>query len=169
VGVRVTIMMEMLDRVWAVMEDKGSQFDVEIEWNSLLEHMGYSLLALHVMWYFEDRTNPKKASNLFTLSTAVVCGAFSTAFVLTSNPLYTTVAHAWFASGMIMDMAYGYIYYPDYMYFATTTVHHIAYLIMEYYLMKVYLPKSINIKRPQTSLSLSLTLSPCIPSRHTTS
>jgi hypothetical protein len=72
---------------------KVEDFDVPINVDDLLVHMGYAAVVMHILWFLEDRSNPKKASNLFTLVASAVCGSMSTIFVLTTDPFYSTVAH----------------------------------------------------------------------------
>jgi hypothetical protein len=50
---------------------------------------------------------------------------------------------------MILDFMYGYIWYPEYMYFATTTVHHSAYLFMEYKLWRAGILAPFSVYFPQ--------------------
>jgi len=106
---------------------------------NLIHATMFCLGVLNILWWcFEDRTNAKKASNLFALVTSLFCGISSCFYVLTHDVWYATVAHACFLSGIIMDFAYGYIFFPEYMDPLTTTVHHIMYMIMEIYLSTRY-------------------------------
>jgi hypothetical protein len=134
-----------LDRMLTDLSVYYQDTDVDL----LIEHLFYAILVLHVFWFFEDKTNPKKASNLFTLVNSLPTAILSTIYVIKKDVWYSTVSHSWFLSGMIMEMAYGYIYYPEQMVFATTTMHHTAYLFTEWYLVRTGLAAPFSVYFPQ--------------------
>ena len=83
-----------------------------------------------------SKKNSKK-SFVFALWQTSSCTIFTAMFMLTHNKLYSIATHAWFLSGMFMDFAYGFIYFPEDMYMLTTNVHHVAYFLLEYYSITV--------------------------------
>jgi len=90
---------------------------------------------LHVLWFFEDKSNAQKASNVFTGASSICIASFSVLFIATHDVKYSQLSHASFIAGMVMDLAYGYFMFPEYMYPLTTTFHHVAYCMIEWHLV----------------------------------
>ena len=138
-----------LPRVIEAIDAARPQYEFKLDWGDMGYHIVIASLVMNFFWALEDRSNPKKCSNIFTLISSCACGSMSTAFVFTADPWYSTVAHAWFIAGMLMDFSWGYIYFPEYMHIATTTIHHAAYLVMEWYLMRCHLAAVFSVYFPQ--------------------
>ena len=114
-------------------------FSLNGDLSELYRQCFYSLLFLNVVWWFmtdRSKKNSKK-SFVFALWQTSSCTIFTAMFMLTHNKLYSIATHAWFLSGMFMDFAYGFIYFPEDMYMLTTNVHHVAYFLLEYYIITV--------------------------------
>ena len=79
----------------------------------------------------------KKKGFIFALWQTSACTIFAGMFIFTHDRWYSIASHAWFLSGMLMDFVYGFIYFPEDMYMLTTNVHHVAYFILEYYIIGV--------------------------------
>ena len=114
-------------------------FSLHGDLSALYRQIFYSLLFLHVIWWLmtdRSRKNSKKGF-IFALWQTSACTLFTAMFILTHNKWYSIATHAWFLSGMLMDFAYGFIYFPEDMYMLTTNVHHVAYFLLEYYIITV--------------------------------
>ena len=89
----------------------------------------------HIMWFSENKNNRKKLSNIFTLWGSLGMTVFSVFYLITKNEYYSMIGHATFYNSMIIELIYGSIYFPKYMYLLTTYIHHFIYIGIEYYLL----------------------------------
>ena len=51
----------------------------------------------------------------------------SVLYIITGNAKYAVMSHSIFFNHMMLELVYGYLYFPKYMYFLTTYVHHVVY------------------------------------------
>ena len=117
----------------------GINYSLNNDYTELFLQLFYSTLFLNFIWWImTDRSEKnKKKGFIFALWQTSACTIFTGMFILTHDRWYSIASHAWFLSGMLMDFVYGFIYFPEDMYMLTTNVHHVAYFILEYYIIGV--------------------------------
>ena len=93
-----------------------------------------TFLFFHIIWFIEDKKNIKKLSNIFTLWGSIGITVFSVLYIITENEYFSILSHATFYNSMIIELIYGSIFFPKYMYLLTTYIHHFVYILIEYYL-----------------------------------
>lgn len=82
-----------------------------------------------IIWNMEDKTNLAKASTLFTYVNSIIntlCWIF---FYFTANTDYLIHGTSSLIMSLLAELFYGTRHYPNYMYFLSTYIHHIIFLI----------------------------------------
>ena len=81
------------------------------------------------IWNIEDKTDLAKASTLFTYVNSIIntlCWLF---FYFTENTNYLIYGVSSFIISLIAELFYGTRHFPNHMYFLSTYIHHIVFLL----------------------------------------
>ena len=96
------------------------------------------VLFFQIVWHFENKTDKRKYSNIFTLWSSILLSIFSIIYIITRNNYYASLTYAIFISYLILEIIYGSIYFNEYMPLISGYIHHIIYILITIYSLYTY-------------------------------